>query len=356
MKTLFKNIGFLALTMLVLASCKKDEEKLTVTTGESPVLAASASALVLTEDSAQDTVITFSWNKYNTTWTDPALSWDIVDYTLEIAPSGTDFASAYALDYTGKLKGKFTGEEFNLLLLNRLELPANVESEIQIRLQSGVSPNSQPVYSNAVSIKVTPYPVFTVPDYPSLYVVGSHQGWSPATAPSIRSAKSDGAYEGFVNFPEAKTEFKLTTARDWDHPAYGDAGPGVLSNTGGNIVQEGAGYYLIKFDNKTLAWSAVKTTWALIGNATPGGWDADTPLVYDAEAKVWKATVTLTGGDDKEFKFRANGEWVIDLGAGSKEGLLSFGGKNFKQKESGTYEVTLDLSNGAYYMYKLTKK
>jgi hypothetical protein len=235
-------------------------------------------------------------------------------------------------------------------------LPANKESSLEIRLKTMVSENILPVYSNVIAMKVTPYLVSSVPDYPSLFVVGSHQGWSPATAPAIRSAKNDGAYEGFVNFPEAKTEFKLTTARDWDHPAYGDGGPGLLSTTGGNVVQEGAGYYMIKFNDKTLAWSAVKTTWAMIGNATPGGWDADTPLTYDAQAQVWKATVTLTGGDGKEFKFRANGEWAIDLGAGSSEGVLSFGGKNFMLEESGTYDVTLDLSNGAYYMYKLTKK
>lgn len=355
MKTLFKNIGYLALTMLVLASCKKDEEMLKVSTGDSPVLAASASTLVLTKESAQDTVITFSWNEYDMAWSDPALSWDISNYTLEIARAGTDFSSAYELDYTGVLQGKFTGEAFNLLLLNRLELPAGVESEIQIRLQSGVSANTQSVYSNAVSIKVTPYLISSVPDYPSLFVVGSHQGWSPETAPAIRSAKDDGMYEGFVNFPEAKTEFKLTTERDWDE-AYGDGGPGLLSTTGGNVVQEGVGYYLIKFNKESLAWSAVKTTWALIGSATPGDWNSDTPLTYDAEANVWKATVTLTGGEGKEYKFRANGAWDIELGAGSKEGVLSFGGGNLKLAESGTYEVTLDLSNGAYYMYNLTKK
>jgi len=353
MKTLFKNIGFLALTMLVLASCKKDEEKLTVTAGESPVLAASASTLLLTKDSAQDTVITFSWNKYDMSWTNPALGSDIAKYTLEITSTPKGFASAYAIDYTGKLTGQFTGEALNQLLLNRLELPVDIESEIQVRLQSAVSPNSAPVYSNVVSMKVTPYLVSSVPDYPSLFVVGSHQGWSPATAPAIRSAKNDGAYEGFVNFPEAKTEFKLTTARDWDHPAYGDGGPGVLSTTGGNVVQEGAGYYMIKFDDKTLAWSAVKTTWAMIGAATPGGWDADTPLTYDAEAQVWKATVSLTAG---EYKFRANGGWDINLGVGSAEGVLSLGAGNLKLEEAGTYDVILDLSNGAYYMYKLTKK
>ncbi|WP_407430303.1 SusE domain-containing protein [Arcticibacter sp.] len=356
MKKIFNNIGIIALTILVLASCKKEEEKLTINTGESPVLAASSNVLTLSEETAADTVISFSWNKYEVAWSQPQSAIDVVEYTLEMDAAGQNFASPYQVDMTGRTLGKYNGADFNALLVNRLELPVNVESTLEVRLKTMVSDNSMPVYSNVVSMKVTPYLLSTVPDYPSLYVVGSHQGWSPETAPAIRSAKNDGMYEGFVNFPTASTEFKLTTARNWTEPAYGDGGPGLLSLTGGNVKQEGAGYYLIKFNKETLAWSAVKTTWALIGNATPGGWEADTPLTYDEQAQVWKTTVTLTGGDDKEFKFRANGEWLIDLGAGSSEGVLSFGGKNFKLAESGTYDVTLDLSNGAYYMYTLRKK
>lgn len=356
MKKIFKNIGVIALTMFVLASCKKDEEKLTVKGGENPVLASSSDALILSEETAADTVITFSWNKYDVTWSQPQNAIDIAEYTLEIDAAGQNFASPYQIDMTGRTNGKYSGADFNAILVNRLELPVDTESPLEVRLKTMISENSMPVYSNVLSMKVTPYLMVTIPDYPSLYVAGSHQEWSPQTAPAIRSAKNDGMYEGFVNFPGASTEFKLTTARNWSDPAYGDGGPGLLSLTGGNAKQEGAGYYLIKFNKETLAWSAVKTTWALIGNATPGGWEADTPLTYDEKTQVWKATVTLTGGADKEFKFRANGEWVIDLGAGSSDGVLSFGGKNFKLQESGTYDVTLDLSNGAYYMYKLTKK
>lgn len=353
MKKILKNIGALALTMVVLASCTKDEEMLTISTGESPVLTSSSNALILSKEAAADTVISFSWNPYDVTWSEPGQAIGITKYTLEIDSVGQNFASPYQIDMTGRTVGKYNGADFNTLLLNRLQLPAGKESSLEIRLKSMLSENSVPVYSNVVGMKVTPYLVSSIPDYPSLFVVGSHQGWSPETAPAIRSAKNDGAYEGFVNFPEASTEFKLTTARNWSEPAYGDGGAGLLSLTGGNVKQEGAGYYYIKFNDKTLAWSAAKTTWALIGAATPGGWDADTPLAYDAEAKVWKATVSLTAG---EYKFRANGGWDLSLGVGSAEGVLSFGTGNLKVEEAGTYDVVLDLSNGAYYMSKLTKK
>lgn len=353
MKKIFKNIGVLALTMFVLASCKKDEEQLTVAGGEAPVLALSANALALSAETAKDTVITFSWNEYKLDWSQPDYSTAVAEYTIEIDSVGQNFSSPYQIDMTGKTSGKYSGADFNALLLNRLQLPAGEESSLEVRLKTSVSVNSAPVYSNVVSLKVTPYAVSSVPEYPSLFVVGSHQGWTPATAPAIRSAKDDGIYEGYVNFPDASTEFKITTARDWDHPAYGDGGAGVLSTSGGNVKQEGAGYYLIKFNENTLAWSALKTTWALIGAATPGGWDADTPLAYDAQANVWKATVALTAG---EFKFRANGGWDLNYGVGSTDGVLGNNTGNLKVAEPGTYEVTLDLSNGAYYMYKLTKK
>lgn len=352
MKKIFKNIGILTLTMLVLASCKKDEEKLSVTAGEAPALAISTNTLILTPATDKDTVITFNWNKQDVSWSTSAYSSDIVSYTLEIDSAGQNFATPYEVDYTGFLTGKYTGADFNTLLISKVKIPGNVESHLELRLRTSLAPNLSPVYSNVVSLTVTPYVISGIPEYASLYVVGSHQGWTPATAPSIGSAKDDGSYEGFVNFPDASTEFKLNTARDWDHTNYGSGGAGSLSTTGGNIPQAGAGYYYIKADVNKLTWSATKTAWAVIGAATTNGENAETALTYDPDLKVWKATLDLKPG---WLKFRANNGWDINLGTGSIDGVLKFGGDNLSITEAGTYNVTLDLSHPAYYMYKLEK-
>ncbi|WP_069659796.1 SusE domain-containing protein [Arcticibacter eurypsychrophilus] len=351
MKKIFKNIGIITLTMLVFASCKKDEEKLSVTAGEAPALAVSTNTLVLTPATASDTVITFSWNKQEVTWSTPANATDITTYTLEIDSAGQNFASPYDVDFTGFVKGKYTGADFNALMVSKVNLPSDVASHIELRLKTSIAPNQSPVYSNVVSLTVTPYVV--IPEYVSLYVAGSHQGWAPSTAPAIGSVKDDGTYEGFVNFPDASTDYKLTSARDWNNTNYGDGGTGLLSTTGGNITQAGAGYYYIKADINKMTVSAEKTAWAVIGAATSGGWDTETALTYDINAKVWKATVNLTAG---EFKFRANNAWALNMGASTIDGVLKIGSNdNLSVSDAGSYTITLDLSHPAYYMYKLKK-
>ena len=54
-------------------------------------------------------------------------------------------------------------------------------------------------------------------------------------------------------------------------------------------------------------------------------------------------TITQTLNEGDEWKFRANGQWTVSLG-GTFDNLDPFNGPNFKCTESGTYDITLDLS------------
>lgn len=188
-----------------------------------------------------------------------------------------------------------------------------------------------------------------------LYVPGSHQGWNPGDAPTVYNRNFDMKYEGYVNF-SAGDLFKFTSQPNWDGTNYGDGGNGTLSTDGGagNLTVTEAGYYLLKADlaGSPYTYTAVKTDWGLIGDATPGGWDNSTPMVYNAETKVWTVTTTLEGG--KSFKFRANDGWDINLGGDIAN--LSYGGDNIAVAESGTYLITLNLSNPAAYSYTIVKQ
>ena len=90
----------------------------------------------------------------------------------------------------------------------------------------------------------------------------------------------------------------------------------------------------------TMVLSPQGLTWGLIGAATPGGWDSETPMTYDAEKGCWSCTVALTAG---EMKFRANGSWDsgIDLG-GSLDDLV-FKGGNIAVTDAGNYLVEMYL-------------
>jgi hypothetical protein len=187
----------------------------------------------------------------------------------------------------------------------------------------------------------------------TLYVPGSHQGWNPATAPTLFARNFDFRYEGYVNF-NAGDEFKFTQQPAWGPELGAGAEPGTLVETGGgNLRVAEAGYYRITVDlsGSPFTYSLEKTDWGLIGDATSGGWNNSTPMTFDFAANLWTVTTTLNTG---AFKFRANNGWDINLGGDLLN--LSYGGSDINVTETGTYLITLDLSNPAAYKASFVKQ
>lgn len=346
MKIYIHKILTVCLISLALFACEKDEDMLTASIETSPTLTASASTLKLLADSADKSALTFTWTDTELSWSDTAYSHnDAVGYVLKIDKEGNNFAAPQSVEVSNTEK-TFTDGELNDLV-TRLGLEAFVEGGIEVRLASSLGDNVEPVYSDPVTINVTPYKI----DTGYLYVPGNYQGWNPATAPAI-AADDNVNYEGYVYFPEA-TSFKFTSEQDWEHTNYGNAGNGALSidPSAGDLSVEQGGYFRLIANVEDLTWSATLTNWGVIGDATPDGWDADQDMVYDIEEKVWKITVELIAG---KIKFRANDAWDLNLGDTDADGSLEYGGTDIAVTP-GNYEIILDLSNAPAYTYSVNK-
>lgn len=177
-----------------------------------------------------------------------------------------------------------------------------------------------------------------------IYVPGNHQAWDPATAPALRSLEMNGVYTGFSRLDG---EFKFTLARNWEDGEYNsthftDYSEGLAPASGStNINMANPGFYYIEADVMTQSLKATLIeSWGLIGAATPGGWDRETAMTYDAEKGCWSCTVALTAG---EMKFRANGTWDSDVDLGGSLDDLVFKGSNIAVAEAGTYLVEMYL-------------
>ncbi|HYH14054.1 MAG TPA: hypothetical protein VD794_02475, partial [Flavisolibacter sp.] len=258
----------------------------------------------------------------------------------------------------------FTGAELNTIALTKLGLEENVLSKVVARI---VATMDRPVYSNAVAFEVQPFKntVLGV-----LYIPGDYQGWNPAAAPFIKEVvDKPKMYEGYVYIPEGGSyQFKMTPQPDWTPMAYGDAtgnsGNIIEANyAGGNMTVPSGGYYYLTANLNTNKWTATKTTWSILGDATPGGWVTDTQLSYDAANKVWKVTADMKANGS--FKFRANNEWVIDFGIDPVTKELRYADNpflgytpdlaNLTVPTDGNYTITLDLHSAGNYTYTLTK-
>jgi hypothetical protein len=190
--------------------------------------------------------------------------------------------------------------------------------------------------------------------YALLNVPGGYQSWDPANnATALASVAGDETYEGYFWF-EAGTEFKFAKG-GWDNNWGDDGADGTLEPGAANIVAPEAGFYRFTVDLNALTYTMTKTSWGLIGSATPNGWDSDMDMTYDANENAWTITADLVAG---EAKFRANDDWGINLGDDSADGLLDYDGANISIAANGTYliKLYLDRPDHSYYIEKFASE
>lgn len=176
-----------------------------------------------------------------------------------------------------------------------------------------------------------------------LYTPGDANGWNQEASQRLFT-DNYADYMGYALL--SPNGFKFSSAPDWDHINYGDGGEeGKLSDDGGagNLSVAQAGLYWCNVNTANLSYSVTLiNTIGVIGDATPNGWDASTPLTT-TDNLIWTGTIAFKGG---EFKFRANDGWDINLGGAISD--LTQGGDNIASPGEGNYEVTLDLSTLPY--------
>lgn len=183
----------------------------------------------------------------------------------------------------------------------------------------------------------------------NLYVVGA-PNWSPEKGYGLWTTD----YKKFMGYAYFGGEYKLTKAQDWNHGDFGwNSSENIIQAGGGNIpgpADNGMYWYEANIVDGSVNYVTAITTYGIIGDATPAGWDASTALTPSDDFMTWTGTVELTTG---EMKFRANDAWDFNLGGALVE--LTPGGDNIKIDEAGTYEIVLDLTSLPYHAV-LTKK
>ena len=366
MRNIIYYITSLVAAVCMFTSCKKESEEFLIQEGTFKGSLSAASTVVLLLPANENAVaLSFTWGAADF-GEKPA-----VKYTLQLdLPSDTIGTNAWgnAKNFVAGnniLSYEFIVKDLNSTL-NIMGLAAGVRNDIVFRVKAevpqynGATSSIPPIYSHSVSVKITSYSL-------SLYIPGDYQGWNPGVAPLLNPVEGrPGMYEGFIYMPGAGPQyFKYTSAPDWNHINYGDGGNGTFSTNGlaGGLYSGGGGYYEVTADFNTNHWTTTKTTWAIIGDATPGGWGNDTQMTYDPVNQVWKLTCAMLSNGS--FKFRANNAWSIDFGIDPVSQKLIYADNpflgytpglwNLSVPVSGNYIITLNLHDSQHYTYSLVK-
>lgn len=290
-----------------------------------------------------------------------------ITYTIQFARAGSNFASAATTELTigSQLSRTITVRDFNAKMLDII--PFGVPSPVEVRLKADVGSGVAPIYSNVITnFIVTAYLDIVNYTFPqALYIAGNYQGWNPGTAPKIVDKSASGStgsnYDGYINFTDGPPHpFKMVKGDNWGAGDFGSAGGNNLQNFGPDLTIAGtAGVYLIRANTQNMTWSNYKiNTWGIIGDATPAGWGASTPMTFNPADGSWAITTNLSAG---EVKFRANDDWAVNFGDDHnppgqvRDNKPDYNGTNIPIAASGNYTLVLNIGIAGNYSYTIRK-
>ena len=294
----------------------------------SAVVAASVPELVLDINDPAGEVQLLSWEAARLTYN------EAVTYAVSVSYDGGE-AIEVAKDLTGTTCTK-TVDEWNELIV-ATGAPEATPAEVQFTVTAYSETYPDGVPSAPLAVTVTTYKA-TYPAY--IQLTGTDKKLPQSTL-------TKGLFECFVNLasdtnlldPDSAAELGSDDAE----ATTDDKGNKVINGTiGGNTaISLSAGTYRISASMKFNTLQIVKVeSLGLIGSATVGGWDKETPLEYDGVANTYSVVTTLT--KDGEYKPRANDNWGYAIDA---DGIFKDGGDNFKfEGETGEYKVVVDVN------------
>ncbi len=266
-----------------------------------------------------------------------------------------NFGTAYKLVYNDGEEVELTTSEKNYPEFN-VSFTATTNSSWTIYNADG-----DPVYEGEIAnggkynLTYNAESVFAsaekVPSF--LYMKGNANGWDGYDA--MECINEEGTqFRGFMYLDQ--DGFKFCTQTNWDGTNYGKdfSTAGDAANI---VMTEPAGYYQVDVDLNAKTYTLTPiTTIGIIGAATPGGWDADTDLTYNATERCWEIKgIQLTEGN---YKFRANDAWAIQWGLNSETGeyVFSSNAPEATCTEAGTYDIKLYAWANGFAKCEVTKK
>lgn len=269
----------------------------------------------------------------------------IVLFTPSVTMGESDVVSSYELLLEGtynlpvSLEGKANVSELTDAVVS-LFGQAPVERTISSSLSAFISAGESVMKATtSIELKVTLSVDFTE----FIYLPGNHQGWNTSNAPALRSLNFDGLYTGFSYLDG---DFKFNKSRDaswadgeYNYNDFSVFSPEITLGEGTNFNVATPSFYYIAANVATGELTVTATNWGIIGDATSGGWDTDTPLTYNAADATWTVTTDLIAG---KFKFRANNDWAINLGGDINN--LTQNGSDIVVEEAGNYTITVYMT------------
>ena len=237
--------------LLIMISCKKEENKIYSEGGTPPVLSASATTVSLESGQEANTALVLTWTNPAYRFTTGISSQDVT-YTLEMDTLGANFGSSKKATavISKDLAKTYTVAELNSILGNDMLLQLNPRRNytLQLRVISSIG-SAVKLTSNVISFTTKPFqppPKVIPPSTGKLYIVGNAtpggdaHGWdNPVPVPSQEFTRiSSTLYEIIVPLIAGKEFLFLPLNGDWGNK-YACHATADQPKTGGDFGYNG---------------------------------------------------------------------------------------------------------------------
>jgi hypothetical protein len=178
-------------------------------------------------------------------------------------------------------------------------------------------------------------------------------GWDTDT--DMTNPSGDGVrWELTITLTDGEAKFRQNDS--WSVNWGGGDFPSGTATLDGPNIPVTAGTYKVTFNSETGAYNfGNPTTVAIIGSATPNGWDdPDTDMLNPSgDLTNWEIEIDLVAG---EMKFRQNNSWSVNWGATDfPTGTATQDGQNIPITTAGKYFIKFNSETGEYSFAPVTR-
>ncbi|MDR2145164.1 MAG: DUF5114 domain-containing protein [Tannerella sp.] len=248
----FKLFFPLLIFLTVITSCEKDGEKIYLSELEANELMATVNEVVLSQENANQPVLSFSWTAQTFTVSNPDMKApNLLSTSMQVSVQ-QDFSSNMVESLEPNLSKVYSGSDLNTVAKN-LGLAADVATPVYFRLKSSAGNNMEPVYSNVLTVNVTPFTI----DMTTGFILDKDK---IETGVTLYSPASNGIYTGFMGAVSWYNFFmKEGDGAIWGNDPISGT-PFMLSSASDSWncwFPEPGGCYYVNMDTKAKQWSAL---------------------------------------------------------------------------------------------------
>lgn len=288
------------LALLFLWACEKEGDTIYLSGHGSNQLTVSDSEIVLTQERANQVVLSMTWTTSTLAVSDASMSAPKAEALYIQIARQEDFSGEILENKEVNRSKAYTGAELNTIAKNFRITPGSSES-LYIRLRSSLGENMESKYSNVAGIRVTPYEI----DMHTGFVLNADQTESGM---SLYSPLANGVYSGFMG-AAGWSNFWL---REGDGVTWGnlpiDGNAFRLGSSADELAPwnawfpEPSGCYFVEVNTQSREWSALYIAALRVEG------DLQQDMSFDRSTGQWKAVFKATAASNVSIRLSGEGK------------------------------------------------